>query len=85
MVVYIIVNGVVVYDYEVMIFYMFWGLNVFCKEEMVLVKKGFLEKMFGKMMLCGVDKMGLFKMNFVGMGFKMIKNVMKKYNVLMLL
>ncbi len=36
--------------------------------------------MFGKMMLRGADKMGLSKMNFAGMGPKMIKNVMKKHN-----
>ncbi|MBD4894514.1 hypothetical protein GUF81_02135, partial [Xanthomonas citri pv. citri] len=47
-------------------------------------KKGFLEKMFGKMMPRGADKMGLSKMNFAGMGPKMIKNVMKKHNVLTL-
>lgn len=49
------------------------------------VKKIFIEKVFGRMMLCGVDKMGLFKMNFVGMGLKMIKGIMKKYNIMFLL
>lgn len=38
--------------------------------------------MFGKMMPRGADKMGLSKMNFAGMGPKMIKNVMKKHNAL---
>ena len=41
-------------------------------------------KMFGKMMPRGADKMGLSKMNFAGMGPKMIKNVMKKHNALTL-
>lgn len=40
--------------------------------------------MFGKMMPRGADKMGLSKMNFAGMGPKMIKNVMKKHNALTL-
>ena len=81
---YIIANGAAAYDHEVTIFHTFWGLNALRKEEMVPVKKGFLEKMFGKMMPRGADKMGLSKMNFAGMGPKMIKNVMKKYNALTL-
>ncbi|MDE1376361.1 DsrE/DsrF/DrsH-like family protein [Bacillus licheniformis] len=81
---YIIANGAAAYDHEVTIFHTFWGLNVLRKEELVPVKKGFLEKMFGKMMPRGADKMGLSKMNFAGVGPKMIKNVMKKHNALTL-
>lgn len=81
---YIIANGAAAYDHEVTIFHTFWGLNALRKEEMVPLKKGFLEKMFGKMMPRGADKMGLSKMNFAGMGPKMIKNVMKKHNALTL-
>ncbi|AOA55396.1 putative protein YrkE [Bacillus subtilis] len=81
---YIIANGAAAYDHEVTIFHTFWGLNALRKEELIPVKKGFLEKMFGKMMPRGADKMGLSKMNFAGMGPKMIKNVMKKHNVLTL-
>ncbi|MCM3154033.1 DsrE/DsrF/DrsH-like family protein [Priestia aryabhattai] len=81
---YIIANGAAAYDHEVTIFHTFWGLNALRKEEMVPVKKGFLEKVFGKMMPRGADKMGLSKMNFAGMGPKMIKNVMKKHNALTL-
>ncbi|KLV28734.1 DsrE/DsrF/DrsH-like family protein [Priestia aryabhattai] len=81
---YIIANGAAAYDHEVTIFHTFWGLNALRKEELVPTKKGFLEKMFGKMMPRGADKMGLSKMNFAGMGPKMIKNVMKKHNALSL-
>ncbi|MGM0859597.1 MAG: DsrE/DsrF/DrsH-like family protein [Bacillota bacterium] len=81
---YIIANGAAAYDHEVTIFHTFWGLNALRKEELIPVKKGFLEKMFGKMMPRGADKMGLSKMNFAGMGPKMIKNVMKKHNALTL-
>ncbi|MFP7176299.1 MULTISPECIES: DsrE/DsrF/DrsH-like family protein [Priestia] len=81
---YIIANGAAAYDHEVTIFHTFWGLNALRKEELVPVKKGFLEKVFGKMMPRGADKMGLSKMNFAGMGPKMIKNVIKKHNALTL-
>ncbi|SET35941.1 Peroxiredoxin family protein [Oceanobacillus limi] len=79
---YIIANGAAAYDHEVTIFHTFWGLNALRKDNQVPVKKGFMEKMFGKMMPRGVDKMGLSKMNYLGMGPKMIKNVMKKHNAM---
>ena len=79
---YIIANGAAAYDHEVTIFHTFWGLNALRKEEQVLMKKGFLEKMFAKMMPRGADKMGLSKMNFAGFGPKMIKYVMKKHNAM---
>ncbi|MGM7703567.1 DsrE/DsrF/DrsH-like family protein [Pseudalkalibacillus sp. Hm43] len=78
---YIIANGAAAYDHEVTIFHTFWGLNTLRKDEQVPVKKGMLEKMFGRMMPRGTNKLGLSKMNMAGMGPKMIKKVMKKHNV----
>ena len=79
---YIIANGAAAYDHEVTIFHTFWGLNTLRKDEVITVKKGFMEKMFGKMMPRGADKMGLSKMNFAGFGPKMIKGTMKKHNAM---
>ena len=79
---YIIANGAAAYDHEVTIFHTFWGLNALRKEELVPVKKGFMEKMFAKMMPRGAENLGLSKMQFAGMGPKMIKGVMKKHNAL---
>ncbi len=79
---YIIANGAAAYDHEVTIFHTFWGLNALRKEESITVKKGFMEKLFGMMMPRGADRMGLSKMNFAGMGPKMIKNIMKKHNAI---
>jgi peroxiredoxin family protein len=81
---YIIANGAAAYDHEVTIFHTFWGLNALRKDANIEVKKGFMEKMFGKMMPRGADKMGLSKMNFAGFGPKMIKEVMKKHNAMTL-
>ncbi len=81
---FIIANGAAAYDHEVTIFCTFWGLNALRKDEDVLVKKGFLENMFAKMMPRSADKLGLSKMNFGGIGPKMIKHVMKKHNALTL-
>ncbi|WP_284140616.1 MULTISPECIES: DsrE/DsrF/DrsH-like family protein [unclassified Virgibacillus] len=81
---YIIANGAAAYDHEVTIFHTFWGLNALRKEEMVPVKKGLMEKLFGKMMPRGADKMGLSNMNYLGMGPKMIKSVIKKHQAMTL-
>lgn len=81
---YIIANGAAAYDHEVTIFHTFWGLNALRKDENIAVEKGFLEKMFAKMMPRGADKMGLSKMNFAGFGPKLIKKVMKKHNAMSL-
>ncbi|MEV5113574.1 DsrE/DsrF/DrsH-like family protein [Peribacillus frigoritolerans] len=81
---YIIANGAAAYDHEVTIFHTFWGLNALRKDKPISFKKGFLEKMFAKMMPRGSDKMGLSNMNFAGMGPKMIKHVMKKHNAMSL-
>jgi peroxiredoxin family protein len=81
---FIIANGAAAYDHEVTMFFTFWGLNTLRKDEVVKVKKGWLEKAFGWMMPRGANKMGLSKMNMMGMGPKMIKHVMKKQNALSL-
>lgn len=81
---YIIANGAAAYDHEVTIFHTFWGLNALRKDAPVPVKKGILERMFGKMMPRGADKMGISKMNFAGMGPKMIKHVINKHNAMTL-
>ncbi|QHW29574.1 hypothetical protein GZH47_01140 [Paenibacillus rhizovicinus] len=81
---FIIANGAAAYDQEVTIFFTFWGLNALRNDEQAVVKKGFLETMFAKMMPRGPNKLGLSKMNFGGMGPKMIKHVMKKHNALSL-
>lgn len=79
---YIIADGAAAYDHEVTIFHTFWGLNALRKEKQVDVKKGFMERMFGRMMPRGADRMGLSKMNFAGFGPKMIKDVIDKHNSL---
>lgn len=79
---YIIANGAAAYDHEVTIFHTFWGLNALRKDEHIPVQKSFIEKMFGKMMPRGADKMGLSKMNFAGFGQKMIKDIIKKHNAM---
>lgn len=81
---FIIANGAAAYDHQVTIFFTFWGLNTLRRVEAVKTKKGLLEKAFGWIMPRGPRKMGLSKMNFGGLGPKMIKHVMKKHHALTL-
>lgn len=57
-------------------------MNAIRKDEHVPVKKGFIEKIFAKMMPRGADKMGISKMNFAGFRPKMIKGVIKKHKAM---
>lgn len=78
----IIGNGALSMGKRVSLFCTFWGLNILRKDYKVNVKKNFIERMFGMMMPRGVKEITLSKMNMLGLGTKMIKRVMKKYNVL---
>jgi len=77
----IIANGAAAMGSEVTMFFTFWGLNTLRKAKKIQVKKDFMEKMFGFMMPRGPEKMGISKMNFGGIGAKMMKDMMKKKNV----
>ncbi len=77
----IIANGAASMGRKVTMFFTFWGLNVLRRSERVKVKKNLIETMFGKMMPRGTGRLGLSKMNMLGMGPKMIRGVMKSKNV----
>jgi peroxiredoxin family protein len=62
-------------------FFTFWGLNVLRKESPPKVAKGLLDRMFGRMMPRGPNKLTLSKMHMGGMGTAMMKHVMHKKGV----
>ncbi|MGI6084436.1 MAG: FAD-dependent oxidoreductase [Acetivibrionales bacterium] len=78
---FIIANGSAAMGREVNMFFTFWGLNILRKTNKVRVKKNFIEKMFGFMMPRGTKKLGISKMNMMGMGPLMIRKVMKHKNI----
>ena len=80
---FIIANGAKASGKDVTMFFTFWGLNVLRKEN-ITVKKGLVDKMFGFMMPKGADKFTLSKMNMGGLGSLMMKQVMKRKNILSL-
>lgn len=77
----IIGNGALSMGKNVSIFCTFWGLNILRKDYKIGVKKNFIEKMFGAMMPRGAREITLSKLNMLGMGTKLMRGIMKKYNV----
>lgn len=78
---FIIATGSAAMGNQVTMFFTFWGINILRKEQYVPVKKTFLEKLFAKMLPRGPEKLGISKMNFGGLGAKLMKYIMKKKNV----
>lgn len=78
---FIIATGAAAMGNKVTMFFTFWGLNILRKEQYVPVQKSFMDKMFAKMLPRGPEKLGISKMNFGGLGAKMMKYTMKKKNI----
>ncbi|PRZ17057.1 peroxiredoxin family protein [Laceyella sediminis] len=78
---FIIATGSAAMGNQVTMFFTFWGLNILRKEQYVPVQKSFMDKMFAKMLPRGPEKLGISKMNFGGLGAKLMKYTMKKKNI----
>ena len=79
---FIIANGALTMDKKVTMFFTFWGLSILKKKN--LAKKSFIEKMFAMMLPKNSQDLPVSKMNFFGIGAKMIRSVMKKKNIMSL-
>ena len=78
---FIMANGAAAMGRSVTMFFTFWGVSILRRPEKVRVKKSLIGKMFGFMMPRGSKKLGLSRMNFGGIGAKMIRAVMKQNGV----
>jgi NADPH-dependent 2,4-dienoyl-CoA reductase/sulfur reductase-like enzyme/peroxiredoxin family protein/rhodanese-related sulfurtransferase/TusA-related sulfurtransferase len=81
---YIIANGGAAMGGDVTMFFTFWGINLLRRPVPVQVDKTLVEGLFGWMMPRGAAKTSLSKMNMGGLGTAMIKDIMRKKNVLSL-
>ena len=79
---FIIANGALTMGKKVTMFFTFWGLSILKKKK--LAKKSFIEKMFAMMLPKNSQDLPVSKMNFFGIGAKMIRSVMKKKNIMSL-
>jgi len=75
---FIIAVGAAAYDMEVDMFFTFWA-TASLRDAKKSAKKGLMDKMFGFMLPRGTRKLPLSKMQMLGMGPVMIKQVMKQH------
>ncbi|MBT8228466.1 MAG: hypothetical protein HKP61_14170 [Dactylosporangium sp.] len=78
---FIIANGAAAMDDEVTMFFTFWGLNILRKPARVRARKRPLPAMFGAMLPRGAGRLGLSRMNYGGLGARLMKRVMRQHNV----
>jgi peroxiredoxin family protein len=69
-------NGAAGEGMEVTIFFTFWGMNLL--REKAIKRELFLENLFKWMMPLGVDRIGLSKMNFLGIGPWLMKKLIRQ-------
>ena len=79
---FIIANGALAMGKKVTMFFTFWGLSILRKRS--LPNKSKLEKMFDMMLPKNSQGLPLSKMNFLGMGAKMIRDIMNRKNIMSL-
>ncbi|KPC71057.1 DsrE/DsrF/DrsH-like family protein [Laceyella sacchari] len=78
---FIIAIGSAAMGNQVSMFFTFWGLNIMRKDQVVNVKKSWMDKTFGWLLPRGPEKLGLSKLHFAGLGPIMMRRVMQKKNV----
>ncbi len=78
---FVIANGALAMGDTATLFFTFWGINALRKNAPQASDKSLIDKMFGMMMPKGPGKLKLSKMNMLGLGTEMMKNVMKGKNV----
>ncbi len=76
---FIIATGAAAMDTQVDMFFTFWGTAAMRDPKASPPPKSFIERMFGWMLPKGVNKLPLSKLNFLGMGPKLIRSVMKRH------
>jgi len=77
---FIIATGAAAMGMHVSLFFTFWGLNAL-KKRRDLSGKSFLEKLFALMTPVGTEGLGVSKMNFFGIGAKLLRTLMKRKQV----
>lgn len=74
---FVIANGAAAAGKRVTMFFTFWGLNVIKKQRKPSVAKDLFGRMFGWMMPSDSRRLSLSKMNFFGLGSRMMRHVMR--------
>lgn len=75
---FIMANGAASLGGKVTMFFSFWGLNIIRKP---VKPKSFIEKVLGPMLPRGSKRLGLSRMNMLGLGPKLIRRIMNKKGI----
>lgn len=79
---FIIATGAAAAGLETTVFFTFWGLSILKKKGGASVSsKDFMQRMFAMMTPGSSESLGVSKMNYMGIGAKMLRSMMKKQNV----
>jgi peroxiredoxin family protein len=73
----VIATGAAAAGLETSIFFTFWGLSVLKKKGAARTKRGLKEKRFALMTPSSTESLGVSKMNYFGVGAKMLRSMMK--------
>lgn len=77
---FIIATGALAMGFRCSMYFTFWGLSVI-KKQVELSGKSLPERMFSMMLPENMEKLGISKMNFAGIGAKMMRGIMTSKNV----
>lgn len=80
----ILANGLAASGAKVGIFFTFWGLSVLRKNPAPKMRKNWIARMFGWMLPSSAERLALSKMNMFGLGTAMMKDIMRKQNIMTL-
>ena len=74
---FVIATGAAAAGLETTVFFTFWGLSALKKEGAAGGQKGLKERMFALMTPGGSRQLGTSKLNFLGLGSRMLRSMMK--------
>jgi peroxiredoxin family protein len=77
----VIATGAAAAGLQTSLFFTFWGLSLLKKKGAARPKHGIKEKMFTLMTPSSSESLGVSKMNYFGMGSKMLRSMMKDKDI----
>lgn len=78
---FVIANGALATGKKVTMFFTFWGLSIVRRHEKVPVRKDVMGRMFDLMLPRHSNRLGLSRMNFGGIGARLMKRRMESFQV----
>jgi peroxiredoxin family protein len=78
---FVIATGAAASGLTTSIFFTFWGLSILKKKEGAAVDRDLMQKMFAMMTPSSSHSLGVSRMNYFGVGAKMLRSMMKKQGV----